>query len=130
MQASSVKNKNSEPTYSLRKQLTFADSAYKFCEFHLHLRTLLTFCGIHLQLLNPEKLAIFACCGICGTTNMPTKFTLQVFVRGIHGSFVSGIHLHFETCLRVFRNIQTQNCAPVQCRIWPCKDKRSLYDNM
>ena len=102
----------------------------KFCGFHLHLRVPLTFCGIHLRLRNPEKLAIFACFGIRGTTNFPTKFTLQVFVRGIHGSFVSGIHLHFGTCLKVSRNIQTQNCAPLQCRIWPRNDKLSLYDNM
>ena len=65
----------------------------------LHLRILLTFCGIHLQLRNPEQLAIFACCGIRNKINVPTKFTLQVYVRGIHVHLVSGIHLHFGTCL-------------------------------
>ena len=55
--------------------------------------------GIHLQ--NPKQLAIFACCGTRNKTNVPTKFTLQVYVRGIHGSFVSGIHLHFGTCCKI-----------------------------
>ena len=50
---------------------------------------------------NPDQLAIFACSGIRDTTNVPTKLTLQVFVRGIHGRFVSGIHLQFGTCLKV-----------------------------
>ena len=91
----------------IQNPLTFADSAYKYCRFHLHLRIPLTFCGIHLQLQNSKQLATFACCGIRGTTNVPTKFTLQVIVRGIHGSFVSGltfwnmIHWHFGTCLKV-----------------------------
>ena len=79
----------------LRIPLTnFADSTYVW-GFHLH------FCGIHLQVRKSEQLAIFACCGIRGTTNVPTKFTLQVFVRRIQGSFLSGIRLHFGTCLQV-----------------------------
>ena len=53
-----------ETTYNLRNPLAFADSAYKFCGFNVHLRIPLTICGIHLQLRNPDKLAIFACCGI------------------------------------------------------------------
>ena len=101
--ASSVINKNAESTYNLRNPPTFADFAYKFCEFHLHLRIPLTFCGIHLQLRNPEQLAIFACCGIRSKTNIPKKFRLQVYVCGIHWNFVCGIHLHFgtyfKTCL-------------------------------
>ena len=67
----------------------------------LHLRIQLTFCEIHLQLRNPKQLAIFACCRIRDTQNVPTKFTLHSYVRGIHGSFVSGFHLHFGTCLRI-----------------------------
>ena len=63
-------------------------------------RNPVTFCGIHLQLRNPKQLAIYACCGIRDTTNVPTKFTLHSYVRGIHGNFVSGIHLHFGTCLK------------------------------
>ena len=82
--SSSVINKNAESTYNLRNPLAFADSAYKLCGFHLHLRIPLKFCGIHLQLRNPEQLAIFACCEICSKTNVPTKFTLQVYVCGIH----------------------------------------------
>ena len=46
--ASSVINKNAGSTYNLRNPLTFADSAYKFCGFHLNLRIPLTLCGIHL----------------------------------------------------------------------------------
>ena len=67
------------------------------CGIHLHLRNPLTFYGIHVQLRNPEQLAIFACCGIRNKTNEPTKFTLEVYVCGIHWNFVSGIHLHFGT---------------------------------
>ena len=67
----------------------------------LHLRIPHTFCGIHLQLRNPEQLDIFACCRVRDSTNVSTKFTLQVFVRGIHGNFVSGFHLHFGICVKV-----------------------------
>ena len=45
------------PHTNFADSLTFADSTYI-------LRIPLTFCGIHLQLRNPEELAIFACCGI------------------------------------------------------------------
>ena len=65
---------------------------YKFCGFYCHLQIPSTFSGIHWQLRNPEQIAFFACCGIRGTTIVPTKITLHVFVRGIHGSFVSGFH--------------------------------------
>ena len=71
------------------------------CGFHLHLRIPLTFCGIHLQLRNPEQLAIIACCGNRDTTNVTRKFTLQLFVRGIFGKFVTGIHLQFKTCFKI-----------------------------
>ena len=84
--ASSVEKKI-ESTYSLRIPLTIADSTYFF--------------RIHLQLRNPEQLGIFACCGMCDSTKLPTKFTLQVFVRGTHGSFINGNHLHFGTCIKV-----------------------------
>ena len=67
----------------------------------LNLRIPLTFCGILLQLRNPKQLAIFACCGIRDTTNVPTKFTLHSYVREVHGIFVSGINLHFGTCLKI-----------------------------
>ena len=80
----------------------FADSAYRFCGFHLHLRIPLTFCGIHLQLRNPKQRRIFACCGIRNKTNVPTKFTLQLLVRGIHWNFVSEVPLHFGTYLKTF----------------------------
>ena len=79
--------------------LQFAGYAYKFCGFHLYLRIPFTFCGIHLQLQNPEQPAIFACCRIRSKLNVPTKFTLQVFVRGIHVNLLSGILLHIGTCL-------------------------------
>ena len=75
------------------------------CCFQRHLRIPLTFCGIYLQLPNQEQLTIFARCGFRDTTNLPKKFTLQLFVRGINGNFVSGIPLHFGTCLKIsFRN--------------------------
>ena len=50
-----------------------SDSTEKFRAFHSHLRIPLTFCGVHLQLRNPEQLAIFACCRNRSTTNVPRK---------------------------------------------------------
>ena len=47
-----------------------------------------TLCGTHLQLQNSEELAIFACCGIRDSTNVPTNFTLHSIVRGIHGTYI------------------------------------------
>ena len=44
-------------------------------------------CEIRLRFQNPEQLAIFAHCGFRDKTNVPTRFTLQVIVREIHGSF-------------------------------------------
>ena len=86
------------------------------CGIRLHLRIPLTFCGIHLLLRDPKQLAVFGCCRIRDTTNRPTKFTLHLYVRGFRRSFVSGIHLHFETCLKIiFFGIQehsdTKFCA-------------------
>ena len=80
--------------FCLRIPLEFADSTY-------NLRIPLTFCGISLQLRNPERLATFACCRFRNKTNVPTKFTLQLFVRGIHKIFVSGTHLHIGACEHV-----------------------------
>ena len=80
--ANSVINKIAESTYNLRNPHTFADSADKFCGFHLNFAASTYSC-------DPEKLAIFARCGICNKINVLTKFTLQVFVRGIHLNFVS-----------------------------------------
>ena len=85
--ASSVLNKT-------RKPLTV-------CGIRLHLRIPLTFCGVHLQLRNLKLIAVFACCGIRDTTNMPTNFTLHSYVSEIHGNFVSGIHLHFSKRLKI-----------------------------
>ena len=100
--ASSVINKMRNPLTICGIYLQFAESAY-ICGFHLHLLIPLTFCGIQLQLRTPEQLAILACCGFRNKTNVPTKFTLQVYVCGIHLNFVCGIHLHFgtyfKTCL-------------------------------
>ena len=72
---------------NLRNPLTFAESTY--------------ICGIRLQLRNPELLAKFSCCEIRDKTNVPTKFTLQVFVRGIHRNVVGGIHVYYGTCLQI-----------------------------
>ena len=70
-------------------------SVYKYCGFHLQSLSPLIFRGISLHSRNPELLAILACCGIRDKTNVPTKFTLQVVVREIHGIFVIGIDLLF-----------------------------------
>ena len=63
--------------------LQFAESGY-ICGFRLQvLRVLVTFCGVHIKLRNPEQLAIFACCGILNKKNVPAKFTLRIFEQGI-----------------------------------------------
>ena len=74
-------------------------NSFTDCGIRLHFRIPLTFCGIYFQLRNPEQLAIIACCGIRNKINVPTKLTLHVYVRGIQVNLVSGIHLHFGTCL-------------------------------
>ena len=87
---------------------------HTFFGFRTHFAESTYSCGIQKQL------AIFSCCGIRNERNVPTKFTLQVFVRGIQETFVRGILIHFGTCLYLdSRNIQTQNCAPIQCTVWP-----------
>ena len=97
-----------------RIPLKFADSTYI-------LRIPLTFCGIHSQLRNPEQLAIFACCGIRTKTNVATKFTLQVLVRGIPEKFCKRKPLTFWNMFKDLslesRSIQTQNGAPIQCTV-------------
>ena len=61
----------------------------------------LTVCGIRLHFAEYKQIAIFSCCGIRDTTNVPKKFTLHSYVPGIHGSFVCGTPLHFGTCLKI-----------------------------
>ena len=71
--------------------LQFAESAY-ICGFRIQiLRIPLIFADSTyilrnplIQLRNPEQLAIFAGCGIRNKTKVPTKFTSQVYVCGIH----------------------------------------------
>ena len=86
--------------------LQFAESAY--------------ICGFHLRFRESKQLAIFACCGSRDTTNVPTNFTLHSYVRGIHRSFVSGIHLLFGTCLKInFWNPGTYRHKVVRLTVWP-----------
>ena len=53
----------------------------------------LTFCGTW-------NIQLYARCGFRDKTKLPTKFTLQILVRRIHGNYVSGIHFHFGICLK------------------------------
>ena len=83
---------------------------------HLQLRNALTICGICLNIadsahslripliVKPEQLPIFSRCRLRNKINVPTKFLLQLYVRGIYWNFASRIHLNFEkiwleTCL-------------------------------
>ena len=54
-------------------------------------RNPLTVCGIRLYLRFP-----FIFCGIHFLLE-----TILFYVRGIHGSFLSGVHLHFGTCFKI-----------------------------
>ena len=76
-----------ESEFCLRIPFMFADSIYI-------LRNLLTDAESRIT-------SYISCCGIRNKTNVPTRFTLQLFVRGIHENFVSGIHLLFGTCLKI-----------------------------
>ena len=64
------------------------------CGFYLHLRIPLIFCGFFLQFAE-SRTTSYNCffCGIRNKTILPTRFTLKVYVRGIH--------LHFGTCLKI-----------------------------
>ena len=95
--ASSVINKNAESTYNLR---------------------------------NPEQLAIFACCGI----RKKNKCAYKTYVTGICMRNPLKIFLWnpltfwniFQDLSLESRNIQTQNCAPIQCKVWPRNAKKKL----
>ena len=74
--------------------------------------------GIRINLQNPLKIAEsgtlsnITCWGISNKTNMPTKFTLQVFVRRILGNFLGGIHSQFGTSLD-FRSTKCCRWNPI-----------------
>ena len=75
-------------------------NSFTVCGIRLKtLRIPLTFADSIFSMRNPEQLAIFACCGIRNKLIVLTKFTFQVYVRGIHVNLVSGSHLLFGTCL-------------------------------
>ena len=87
---------NSAIAYASSVKIEFLNS-FTFCGFRLQiLRVSLTFADSSYVLRNLCLLAMFACFGIRNKIIMPTKFTLQVYVRGIH---VNRIYLHFGTCL-------------------------------
>ena len=113
---------NFEFIYILWNPLTFAGSPFKFCGLHLHLRILLKFCGIHLQLLNPEQLAIFACCGVRDSTNVPNKtYVTSIYTRNPRKSCYWNpltFWIIIKSLSMESRNIQTQNFAPIQCTVW------------
>ena len=93
---------NSESTYSLRNPITIADSAYKICGLHLHLRTPLTFCGIHL-VAEPKKSSYNHLLQNPRHNKCAKKiYVTGFFFRGIKKKFVSGVHLHFGTSLKVY----------------------------
>ena len=73
---------------------------------HLHLRIWLTnFADSTYIFRDPLAVAEsrttskFVCCGISNKLNVPTKFALQVYIRGFHVNFVSRIHVHIATVL-------------------------------
>ena len=79
--------------------------------------------GIHLQLRNPEQLAIFACCGIRNKINGPKKkyFTSICTLnprKYCNWNPLTIWNMFKYLCLEP-RNIQTQNFAPIQCTVWP-----------
>ena len=83
----------------------FSGLGLQFADFAYSLWNPLTICGFRLHLRNPEQLPMFVSCGIRNKINVPTKFTLEEFVRGIHGSFVSGSS-EFQLQLRIWRQLK------------------------
>ena len=82
-----ARDKNSSSAFNCSYASSVLKKIWKpltVCGIYLHLRIQLRFCGIYLQLRNPKQIAILACCGIRNETNVPRRFTLQVFVCGIH----------------------------------------------
>ena len=111
---------NSESTYSLRNPITIADSAYKICGLHLHLRTPLTFCGIHL-VAEPKKSSYNHLLQNPRHNKCAKKFTLQVFFSRNQKKFCQWSPLTFWNKFKGLsmesRNIQTQICAPIHCLV-------------
>ena len=113
------RKRNSESTYSSRNPLTFADSAYKLSEFHLQ-------CGFHLHFVESTySCRLYSLVAKFATQQMCRKKMLHVIVRGIQGSFVSGVQLLFET-----RDKQTQNCAPIRCTVWPRNEVSNSFKKL
>ena len=110
--ASSVINKNAESTYNLRNPLTFADSAYKFC-------------GFHLQLRNPEQLAIFFVAE--SATKQMCRQNLRysyMYAESAEILFVESTYI-LEHISRLVSGIQehtdTKLCS-YPCTVWPRND--------
>ena len=71
------------------------------CGIRLHLRIPLTnFADSTYILRHPLTFAESRTTSCICLSRNTTKFTLQIFVRGIHWNFVIGIHLHFGTYLK------------------------------
>ena len=93
-----------------------------FADFTYILRIPPTFCGIHLQFRNPEQLAIFACCGIRKKNKWAGKlYVISICTRNPR-NFCKWCPLTFWIIFKnlslEYSNIQTQNCAPIQCTVW------------
>ena len=96
--ASSVVNKNAEYTYDKRNPLTLADSAYKFCGFHLHFAESKTTSYRYMYVT-----------GILRYRYMYAESTEILFVESTY---------ILEHILRLVSGIQTQNCALIHCTVW------------
>ena len=141
---------NSESTYSLRIALTFADFAYIlripliFCGIHLQFADSTCICGFHLHfadsnyiLRNPLTVAeskTTSC--ICLLQNpQQNKCADKIYVTGI--CMRNPLKLCIWKPLTFWntfgdlslesKNIQTQNCAPIQCKFWPRIGNKVLF---
>ena len=86
------------------KKGEFAESATVFAESR-------TVCGIHKQMI---QLAIFA-----KRNQQQNKCADKIYVTGICLWNPLTFGNIFKDLSRESRNIQTQNCAPIQCTVWP-----------
>ena len=99
----------------------FADSTY-ICGLHLHIVKITYILRKPLTVAESRATSYICLLRNPQQNNVSTKFTLQIYVCGIHWNFVCRIHLHFGTFFKICLwnpGTYRQKCAPIQCTVWP-----------
>ena len=109
------KKRNSESTYSSRNRLTFADSAYKFSEFHLQ-------CEFRLHFVESlYSCKLFSLVAEFATQQMCQQKYATCFCTRNPRKLCQWSSITFWNTFKDFfmesNDKQTQNCAPIQCTV-------------